>query len=355
MLRARAGVLNMAEQQKLAVIIPAYNASSTLDDCLSGLAGSKRRPDEIILYNDGSTDDTVEIANRFGVNVITNDGAPKGPAAGRNICAQNTDADLLVFIDADVKVHENSIGDLEAAILSAPDIAAAFGSYDDAPRSKRLAALYANLRHHFYHQHSNREASTFWSGFGAIKRDIFLTKKGYDTRFSQPSIEDVEFGVRLRNAGYRILLTPEAQAKHCKDWGLIQLWRTDIFQRALPWSKLIVSGKTAGADLNTSVRERLIVIFAHLLLFLAFGSIFAPVLLWGLAAVAVIYAGLNFQFYDLLARCGGVGLLFGGAILHWLYHMYACSVFVFVLLTHRGPRNGRSGEGAGRKTERHAG
>ena len=173
----------MSSQATLAVVIPAYNAGTTLEDCLSGIANSTRTPDEVILYNDGSTDDTVEIANRYGVKVFTNDGSPQGPAAGRNICAQKTDADLLIFIDADVKVHENSIGDLEAALLSAPDIAAAFGSYDDAPRSQRMAALYANLRHHFYHQHSEREASTFWSGFGAIKREVFLAQKGYDTRF----------------------------------------------------------------------------------------------------------------------------------------------------------------------------
>lgn len=115
----------MSIEHKLAVIIPAHNASATLEDCLSGIASSSRKPDEVILYNDGSTDDTADIAKRYGVKVITNDGPSKGPAAGRNICAENTDADLLVFIDADVQVHENSIGDLEAALLSAPDIAAA--------------------------------------------------------------------------------------------------------------------------------------------------------------------------------------------------------------------------------------
>lgn len=344
----------MNSQQKLAVVIPAYNASMTLEDCLSGIAGSKRKPDEIILYNDGSTDDTVEIANRYGVKVITNDGAPKGPAAGRNICAQNTSADLLVFIDADVQVHENSIGDLEAALMSAPDIAGAFGSYDDAPRSRRMAALYANLRHHFYHQHSDREASTFWSGFGAIKRDIFLTNNGYDTRFAQPSIEDVEFGIRLRNAGYRILLTPEAQAKHCKDWGLIQLWRTDIFQRALPWSKLIISGETEGADLNASTRERLVCVLAHLIWILAIAAFFAPAILPVLIVTAISYGALNIQFYQLLARRGGAGLAICGAILHWLYHLYASAVFGFVRLSHRGAGNKRLEQGPNSSAERSA-
>ena len=209
-----------------------------------------------------------------------------------------------------------------------PDIVAAFGSYDDAPRSRRVAALYANLRHHFYHQHSNREATTFWSGFGAIKRQIFLDKKGYDTRFAQPSVEDIEFGVRLRNAGYRIILTPEAQAKHCKDWGLVLLWRTDILMRAVPWSKLIVSGKTRGADLNASIRERIIVVFAYLLLLTGLVSVLSPVALWAFFASTAIYAGLNFKFYKLLARCGGVRLLLGGALLHWLY-IYTPALYCF--------------------------
>ena len=288
------------------------------------------------MFNDGSTDDTAEIAERYGVKVLTNEGSPKGPAAGRNICAHNTDADILVFVDADVQVHENAIGDLEKAIGSAPDVVASFGSYDDAPRSYNMAALYANLRHHFFHQNSAREATTFWSGFGAIKRETFLEKHGYDTRFLQPSIEDIEFGVRLRNAGHRILLVPEALAKHCKDWGLIQLWRTDIFQRALPWSKLIVSGKTAGADLNASNREKIKVVFAYLLPLLAVLSAFIPVLALPFLVSLGVYLWFNKSFYAVLARRGGFMLTLCGGILHWLYHLYGPAVFVFVMLTYRG-------------------
>ncbi len=326
----------MNSNNKLAVVIPAYNAAATLHDCLSGIAASIRKPDEVILYNDGSTDDTVEIATGYDVKVITNPGAPKGPAAGRNVCAHETDADILVFVDADVRVHPNALGDLETALLSAPDIAAAFGSYDDAPRSERTAALYANLRHHFYHQNSDHEATTFWSGFGAIKRDVFLTIGGFDPRFARPSIEDVDLGIRLRQAGLRIRLVPDAQAKHCKDWGLVQLWRTDIIERALPWSKLIVSGETDGADLNASVRERYIAVFAHLIWLSGFLSIIAPAMLIVFFASIVAYISLNFGFYKLLTKRGGVVLLLSGVLLHWLYNIYASSVFAYILLTHRG-------------------
>lgn len=132
------------------------------------------------------------------------------------------------------------------------------------------------------------------------------------------------------------------------------LWRTDILMRAVPWSKLIVSGKTRGADLNASMRERIIVIFAYLLLLTGMVSVLAPVALWAFLASVAIYAGLNLRFYNLLARCGGVRLLLGGVLLHWLYHLYASAVFVFVYLKHFVRGKKYLDQAAGAKAERSA-
>ena len=61
----------------------------------------------------------------------------------------------------------------------------------------------------------------------------------------------------LNAAGYQIRLVPTAQGTHCKDWRLLELWRTDIFRRAIPWSRLLVNGATQGMSLNLSRTERL--------------------------------------------------------------------------------------------------
>ena len=58
-------------------------------------------------------------------------------------------------------------------------------------------------------------------------------------------------------------LVPTAQGTHCKDWRLLELWRTDIFRRAIPWSRLLVNGPTKGMSLNLSRTERLKVIFTY--------------------------------------------------------------------------------------------
>ena len=76
-----------------------------------------------------------------------------------------------------------------------------------APRLQGVVSQYRNLLHHFVHQHGNSEASTFWAGCGAIRRSVFEEMGGFDEqRFPTPSIEDIELGYRLRQAGHRILL-----------------------------------------------------------------------------------------------------------------------------------------------------
>jgi hypothetical protein len=79
-------------------------------------------------------------------------------------------------------------------------------------------------------------------------------------------MEDVELGVRLRQAGQRIRLCPEVQAKHLKRWTLASLWHTDIFARAIPWTRLILRQGRLSCDLNLNWRSRLSALGAWALL-----------------------------------------------------------------------------------------
>ena len=95
-----------------------------------------------------------------------------------------------------------------------PDLAALIGSYDDAPGEKNFLSQYKNLFHHYTHQHGKVEASTFWGACGAIRREIFLSMAGFNDNYRQPCIEDIEFGYRLKQEGYKIRLCKSIQVKH---------------------------------------------------------------------------------------------------------------------------------------------
>lgn len=320
----------------VSVIVPAYNAEATLRDCLAAITAALRPGDELILFDDGSTDSTRAIAEQAGTRIVANSGKPKGPGYGRNKAAAEAENSYLLFIDADVIMHADAIDRLVEEVEQTRAVAA-FGSYDDRPRSRRLPALYANLRHHFVHQSGSRQATTFWSGIGLIRTDEFRSFHGFDeVLFSHPSIEDVELGMRLVNAGKSIRLVPEAQGTHWKDWTLWRVWHTDIVRRALPWSRLIADGQVAAPDLNLARKERVLAVLALLTpLMLAAGFIVSP--LWFAAAAASLglYVLGNGRFFALLARRMNPFQLLGGIGMHLCYHVYASVTYVSVLTATR--------------------
>jgi len=317
------------KKSTLAVVIPAYNAAATLSDCLAALRRSNRVPDELILFDDGSSDDTPRIARAAGAVVIRDGPSRQGPAVGRNIGAATATSSTIVFVDADVAIHPHALGRLEAPLL-AGEAVASFGSYDDRPKSRRAAALYANLRHHWVHQNGREEAFTFWSGLGAMRRDTFLAHKGFDPRFREPSIEDVDLGIRIIEGGGKICLVKDALGTHHKDWGVAQLWKTDISRRAVPWALLMKEGRGRADDLNISTKERASAVVAHLLWLTALAAILRPSWWPAPVAMAALYLALNVRFILFLGRAAGIRAAVTGTILHSCYHLYASVTFALV-------------------------
>ena len=85
-----------ADPALVSVIIPARNASGALNLCLDSVAASDYPNVETIVVSDASTDETVKVARRHGVRVMTND-KPCGAAYARNVGASVARGDILFF------------------------------------------------------------------------------------------------------------------------------------------------------------------------------------------------------------------------------------------------------------------
>ena len=317
---------------RLSVIIPVHNGGDNLALCLEAIAASTRPPDEVIVVDDGSTDGSSDLATRHGAHVIRFDGPPRWPAFARNRGAEAARGDLLVFFDADVAAHADTLARLERCLVEHSEIAAVFGSYDANPLARGIVSRYKNLLHHFTHQHGRREASTFWTGCGAIRRDLFLACGGFDESFRM--IEDIELGVRLWRAGHRLWLCPDIQVTHLKRWTLVTLLRSDILDRAVPWTRLILKSGHLPDDLNVSAESRLSALAAWTAagcLALAFWMPWAWI---GLPLAAAAMGALNAELYRFFARQGGWGFALGAIGLHGLYLLYSSLVFGSMLTWH---------------------
>lgn len=247
----------MNSQPVVSVIVPVHNGSAHITRCLDALASSSYSSFEIIVVDDCSTDDTVSKAGGMGVNVLRLQ-KQAGPGAARHFGVQHARGEILLFVDSDITVRKETITRVVDDFKRNPDIVALFGSYDDDPGESDFISQYKNLFHHFHHQQADSEAFSFWAGCGAILKKVYLEMGGFDVkRYEKPSIEDIELGYRISKKGYRIILDKELQVKHLKRWNLSSLIRTDIFQRAIPWSRLILETKFMPKDLNLKVSHRI--------------------------------------------------------------------------------------------------
>lgn len=324
----------MPARTQLTVIVPVYNAGKDWTRVLDALAALDPAPDEILVVDDGSTDDSAALARARGLTVLQTPAAHSGPAAARNLGARNAAGEILFFLDADVLACRDAVQRV-LGVMRETNADALFGSYDDAPDDPSLISQYKNLQHHYVHQHSARRAATFWAGCGVIRRKVLLEFGGFDERYARPSIEDIELGYRLTNAGKKILLVPDLQVKHLKRWTLRSWLASDVRDRALPWSELLARQRNVPQDLNLNASSR-----ASALLcwsgVVCIAAAFVFPALWILAAGAIAgLIALNFDFYRFLYARRGAWFTTRAMSLHWLYFLYSSAIFGYVMFKHK--------------------
>jgi len=326
----------------LSVIVPVYNSTGCLKRCLAALAASQYDDFEVLVVDDGSDEPIEPVVAPFGFGYLRIDG-PGGPARARNRGAAQVNGRYLVFVDADVCVHSDALARVAAVFASDPQLAAVIGSYDDSPAEKNFLSQYKNLFHHYVHHASDGEIATFWSGCGAIRREEFLAFGGFDERrYRRPAIEDIELGVWMSAAGRRIVLDSSIRGKHLKRWTLWGLCKTDIFDRGVPWTRLMLRAGAMANTLNVKPAQRVSVALVGLTGLALLGAWWYPLMLIAAAVFALVVTALNFDFYRFFAARSGLWFALRVAPLHWLYFCYCGFSVVWGTLSHYLERDAES-------------
>ena len=312
----------------VSIIVPVYNGGNGFDQCLKGIRNSIYQKYELIVVDNGSTDDSLSVAKQYG-DLILHCPGPSGPGATRNVGAGRARGEILFFVDADVVIRPDTLAKLVVDFQVHDNVAAVIGSYDDNPPAQNFFSQYKNLLHHFVHQEGDPEASTFWGGCGGIRKEIFQAVKGFDQdRYPFPSIEDIELGYRLRAQGHRILLDRTIQVTHLKEWRLKSLLRAEILYRAVPWSKLIFESKGMLNDLNLQVSQRVCGGLACLIFFLLPLVWVHPIVLSVLIVLSITIFFLNRRLFLFFLNRRGFGFLSLAFPMHLVYYLYSVTTFV---------------------------
>ena len=191
----------------VAVIIPAYNAAATLPRALSALADQDcDEPHEVIVVDDGSTDETLRLAHEAGVRAIQMS-SPAGPAAARNVGAASSSAPILAFTDADCTPSPSWLRKGIDEIRNGADLVTGrilperpAGAFDRTLRVETKTALFESA-------------------------NLFVTRSAFEAAggFSKPAFvparvphfgEDVVFGWSAVRTGAEHVFAPEVVVRH---------------------------------------------------------------------------------------------------------------------------------------------
>ena len=208
----------------ISVIIPAKNAAITLRECLQAVLNQEGwqlgLDYEVIVVDDGSTDETARIAEDSNVTVIRQPN--KGAAAARNAGAKISTGNVLAFTDADCAPAPNWLNNLTRPFQN-PEVVGVKGVYRT--HQTGLTARFVQLEYEYkYARMQNQAAIDFIDTYSAAyHKEIFVLNGGFDESYIY--LEDQELSFRLARKGYRLVFEPLAVVYHYHDPDLSEYLR----------------------------------------------------------------------------------------------------------------------------------
>lgn len=305
-----------SESPKISVIVPVKNASETIDECLDAIYANNNADFEVVVVDDGCTDNTMDIVSRYKCKALKNN-VHSGVSGARNTGAFAAGGDVVVFIDSDIVVPENALAKISARMQDA-DIAAVVGMLSENIRFDNFASQYKNLWMCYTFDNLPGEISLIFSSIAAIRKDIFLESGGFDVNYAVPNVEDNELGIRLREAGYNIFLDKTLKVEHLKKYSFYSLLATHYFRTKgliKLYNRRSLIGLSRGNPSNVpnlflfNVPLTIVLIFSLSSLFLK-NNVFPKITIIFFLILAFVF--INYKWLSLLNRKRGLSLALKG-------------------------------------------
>jgi glycosyltransferase involved in cell wall biosynthesis len=196
----------------ISAIVCAYNEAEYLPACLFSLLSQTRPPDEILVINNASTDETGAVARRVpGVRVV--DEPTKGLVGARERARGEARGDVLAFVDADCRAPISWLARVERRLTLAGGpigVTGPYRFYDWDWRGRaliRLSDVAVAPPTHFLVHHALQIGAILYGGNFAVRREALARIGGFD-RSIEFHGEDTNLGRRLTAIG-RVDIRPD--------------------------------------------------------------------------------------------------------------------------------------------------
>jgi glycosyltransferase involved in cell wall biosynthesis len=230
----------MNKPGEVSLYIPCFNAAKTILSCLEGVFSQSYPIKEVVVIDDGSTDETLKKIANFKVRVV---GYKKnyGLAASRNTALKNIDTGFVASLDADCVPQETWLECLMQNFDSL-EIAGVGGRLVEKDISEP-ADLWRSV-HMRQHWGDEKMQPPFLFGSNTVFRREALINAGFYNETFKSNYEDVDICNRLKTAGYAVIYEPKAIAQHLRRDDLISIldnywkWHLGYYQEEKLYSDM---------------------------------------------------------------------------------------------------------------------
>jgi len=296
----------MESERFISVVMPNLNSASTIGKALEAAFASRYRNFEVVVVDDGSDDNSIEIIEKYPCRLIELNGH-HGTSKARNTGALKSKGDYIFFIDSDCLLKEDTFSIVNRTINSLDDNVVIGGTYSCEPYDRGFFNKFQAVFVNYFETRWPDRPDYIAAHAMIIKREAFIKSGGFPERF-MPIIEDVEFSHRLKRQGYRLIINPEIEVRHIFNFNLLKSMKNAI-RKTMYWSMYSLRNRDALKDSGTASTELKVsvtVIFLSLSLFLLWLSIHKPLFLYTIIILQLLNISINAGLFRAFYRSGGL-------------------------------------------------
>ncbi len=236
-------------RQLISIIIPNYNGGLTIGRCLESIYGVRDDDVEVIVVDDGSQDGSVEIIKKYPCKLIRLENHA-GAAAARNAGVAAATGTVLLFIDADCLIREDTLSAIRRSLSGHPD-AVLGGTYTQTPADPGFFNQFQSV--FINHSETNSISPDYIATHAMIVPAATFRRVGGFAEKFLPILEDVEFSHRLRRAGASLIMNPDIQVRHIFNFSLLKSLRNAV-RKTRYWSEYSLANKDIFVNSGTASR-----------------------------------------------------------------------------------------------------
>jgi len=289
----------------LSVAVRVYNGEGTLRRCLEAVHLSSYKDYEVIVVDDGSSDNTYSIA-RLYADAILKHSINQGLVVSCRTAFGAASGDIIVNIDADVVIRRDTLARIAEYFTDNPEVDALTGLLSKEHPHTDFFSQYKNLYRHFSFMTLPERITFLYGSLFAIRKENVALLSHY-----AGMAEDLFFGQCLNAHGKKIAFLNNLEVMHLKKYSATSFFRNDfitsfccakVFLKYKGWQQIAINSRKNYADSSLRQIISIIAVFGIVAGGAAFLLTNYKVFLAGTVCLFLVWVICNMNFLTFLSR-----------------------------------------------------